>query len=193
MNKLIIIILLLPLQINRVYSQIGIGTEAPHLSSELDINSESKGVIVPQMTTGQKEIITTPAPGLMVYDLDKKCLSMNHGDETTPVWVCMIQDATRFFYMPSINIPTPAVGSVGTPLDLYSEYVKQFNTPLAKSISAPTSIPYYTSATDLEYYITYYDKNVLDIIDIDNTGKVTYNIIRKSDYDTYINIVFVVK
>jgi hypothetical protein len=41
-------------------------------SSILDVKSNSKGVLIPRMTTVQRQGITNPAEGLMVYDRDKK-------------------------------------------------------------------------------------------------------------------------
>lgn len=175
------------------YAQISINTDTPDPSAELTIESDSRGVVFPRMTTTQKEAIATPASGLMVYDTSKKCLSMNVGTSAAPNWICATRNTTRFFYMPSINIPTPALGAVATPLDLYAEYRKQFGTPMYKSLSAPAQIPYYLSATALDYYITYYDSNVMSVTNIDNTGKVSYFVHRKSDLDTYMNVVFVVK
>ncbi|MBP7239692.1 MAG: hypothetical protein KBA14_05670, partial [Saprospiraceae bacterium] len=50
----------------------GIGISAdestPDSSAILDIQSNTKGVLVPRMTTAQREFIITPATGLLVYD-----------------------------------------------------------------------------------------------------------------------------
>jgi hypothetical protein len=53
-------------------AQIGIGTTTPNASSVLDITSTTKGMLTPRMTTVQRNSITTPADGLMVYDTDLK-------------------------------------------------------------------------------------------------------------------------
>jgi hypothetical protein len=53
-------------------AQIGIGTTTPNASSVLDITSTTKGMLTPRMTTVQRNAITTPADGLMVYDTDLK-------------------------------------------------------------------------------------------------------------------------
>lgn len=193
MNKYIILAVLCFLT-HYSYSQIAINTESPHSSAELDIvGKEKKGVLVPRLTTTDKEAITNPASGLLVYDIDKKCLSQNVGSEGAPVWICMVQDATRFFYMPSINIPTPQLGVAAAPLDLYAEYKKQFAAPYEKNGAAPSVIAHYSDPTDLYYYITYYDKDVLSISSISDDGKMSYSVLRKADYDTYMNVVFVVK
>jgi hypothetical protein len=49
-------------------AQIGIGTPTPHASSALEINSTSKGFLMPRMTTLQRDGITTPATGLLIFN-----------------------------------------------------------------------------------------------------------------------------
>ena len=41
---------------------------APHASAMLDVQSDSKGVLVPRMTTAQRTMIASPATGLLVFD-----------------------------------------------------------------------------------------------------------------------------
>ncbi len=48
--------------------KIAIGTEVPHNSAILDIQSTSGGVLLPRMTTTQRNNISSPAAGLLVYD-----------------------------------------------------------------------------------------------------------------------------
>lgn len=49
-------------------AQIGIGNTSPNASSMLDITSTSKGILVPRMTTVQRNAIATPANSLLVFD-----------------------------------------------------------------------------------------------------------------------------
>lgn len=177
-----------------VYAQVGINTQTPHASAALDIVSPNndKGVLIPRMTTIQKTAIPSPAAGLMVYDTSKKCLSQNVGTSASPTWICLAQNETRFFYMPSVAIDASATAT-GKTLDLYAEYKTQFGTPDAKSTSAPGSIPYFPSAADLYYYITYYDSSIIKINSLTDNGVVNYDILRQADYQSFMNIVFVVK
>ncbi|HEV7782906.1 MAG TPA: hypothetical protein VGO58_16635 [Chitinophagaceae bacterium] len=55
---------------------VGIGTTNPDPSAALDINSTSKGLLVPRMTTAQRDAIVNPAPGLMILNLDDKCVDI---------------------------------------------------------------------------------------------------------------------
>jgi hypothetical protein len=58
------------------FNNVGIGTASPNASAILDVQSTTKGVRMPNMTTAQKNAIVTPAAGLMVYDttLSKLCV-----------------------------------------------------------------------------------------------------------------------
>jgi len=57
-------------------ANIGIGTSSPNASAILDVQSTTKGVRMPNMTTTQKNAISSPAAGLMVFDttLAKLCV-----------------------------------------------------------------------------------------------------------------------
>jgi uncharacterized protein (TIGR02145 family) len=48
-------------------AQVGIGTEMPDASATLDLTSSSQGFLPPRMTEAERNNITTPATGLMVY------------------------------------------------------------------------------------------------------------------------------
>jgi hypothetical protein len=63
---------------------VGIGTTTPNASAILDAQSTTKGVRMPNMTTAQKNAITSPAAGLMVFDttLAKLCVYSGAAWET---------------------------------------------------------------------------------------------------------------
>lgn len=46
---------------------IGIGTTQPDKSAVLDIQSADKGLLIPRMTLSQRNLISNPADGLMIY------------------------------------------------------------------------------------------------------------------------------
>jgi len=48
-------------------AQVGIGTTNPNGSSILDITATDKGVLIPRMTQAQRNLIGTPANGLLIY------------------------------------------------------------------------------------------------------------------------------
>lgn len=54
-----------------VQAQVGIGTPTPNSSAQLDVSSTSKGFLPPRMTKTQRNAITTPAEGLLVFQTDE--------------------------------------------------------------------------------------------------------------------------
>ncbi len=62
-----ILFLILFFGVNSNYSQVGIGTTAPDLSSSLDITSTTSGILIPRMTEAQRLAIVSPSNGLLVY------------------------------------------------------------------------------------------------------------------------------
>ena len=57
-----------PLQL--VAQSVGIGTNTPHASAQLDITSTSRGLLIPRITLVQRNGIAGPAAGLLVYQTD---------------------------------------------------------------------------------------------------------------------------
>jgi uncharacterized protein (TIGR02145 family) len=49
------------------FAQVGIGTTTPNASAALDVTSTTSGLLPPRMTQAQRDLITTPAAGLIVY------------------------------------------------------------------------------------------------------------------------------
>ncbi len=84
-----ILILMLAITSLTVFGQVGIGTASPHGSAMLDVESSTKGLLIPRMTTAQRDAIASPATGLMVYNTTLSCLQVNDGTEATPVWNCI--------------------------------------------------------------------------------------------------------
>lgn len=55
------------------YSQVGINTPTPHASSALDVNSDTKGMLIPRITTAAVNNLSMSASeGLIVFDKDLK-------------------------------------------------------------------------------------------------------------------------
>lgn len=69
---------------NYFAGNVSIGTNSPNASALLQIDSTTQGVLFPRMTTTQKNAISTPAAGLVVYDstLGKLCVRTASAWET---------------------------------------------------------------------------------------------------------------
>jgi hypothetical protein len=62
-----------------IYAQIGIGTTNPHESSIVELHSENKGFLPPRLTKDQRNSITQPSPGLIIYNSTVNCLQSYNG------------------------------------------------------------------------------------------------------------------
>mgnify|MGYP000232876090 CR=1 FL=1 len=62
------------------YSQIGIGTSYPDASSILEVSSTTKGFLPPRLSTLDRQNISQPAEGLIVYNTSQNCLQFYNGD-----------------------------------------------------------------------------------------------------------------
>ena len=60
---------------------VGIGTETPAASAQLEVSSSSKGILFPRMTTIARLAINNPAKGLLVYDSTMKQMQYYDGSE----------------------------------------------------------------------------------------------------------------
>lgn len=56
------------LSVGILNAQVGINTSSPDPSSVLDISSTKKGVLLPRLTTAQRNAISNPATGLLIYE-----------------------------------------------------------------------------------------------------------------------------
>ncbi|MBU0765653.1 MAG: hypothetical protein KJ607_12535, partial [Bacteroidetes bacterium] len=48
-------------------------------SAILDITSTEKGLLLPRLTNAQREAITSPANGLLIYNIETHCLNYYNG------------------------------------------------------------------------------------------------------------------
>jgi hypothetical protein len=71
------------------YAQVGIGTTDPNGSAALDITSTTKGLLPPRMTTDERDLITSAAKGLIVFNTTLNTLQINEGDAATANWVSL--------------------------------------------------------------------------------------------------------
>ena len=84
-------------------AQVGIGTTTPDASAALDITSTTGGLLVPRMTAVQRDAITSPAQGLIIFCSD--CAS-GEGElqiKLTSSWKNTIGDDVN-------DPPPPAIG-----------------------------------------------------------------------------------
>ena len=71
-----------------------IGGVAPDPSAILDLQSTTKGFLMPRMTSAQRNTIANPAVGLMVFNTDSNAIQINTGTITAPIWEQTLTDST---------------------------------------------------------------------------------------------------
>ncbi len=92
--KLVLFILGLFLLTSHVGAQVGIGTSTPDASSQLELVSTSKGLLIPRMTAAQRAAIVSPAASLLVYQTDGvPGFYYNSGTAAASNWVCLNTEA----------------------------------------------------------------------------------------------------
>jgi len=77
-------------------SNVGIGTTTPHQSALLEEQTATQGLLIPRMTQVQRDAITSPATGLLIYATDS---------------VSPSNPATFYYYNGSRWLPFVAIGS----------------------------------------------------------------------------------
>ena len=66
---------------------IGIGTSVPAPSAILDVHSNDKGILIPRMTMSERNSISSPATGLLIYQTtDEMGVYVNNGSPGVPQW-----------------------------------------------------------------------------------------------------------
>ena len=49
---------------------VGIGTSTPDPSARLDVSDNQRGILIPRLTTAERDAITNPARSLLIYNID---------------------------------------------------------------------------------------------------------------------------
>jgi trimeric autotransporter adhesin len=94
----------------------GIGTLAPDSSAQLDIQSTTRGLLIPSMTQSQISGITSPAAGLLVFQTDHTSgFYYNAGTPVAPSWQPLAPPSNQTIWKLTGNSGTdPANDFVGT-------------------------------------------------------------------------------
>jgi trimeric autotransporter adhesin len=70
MYRIFFVIFLIGLSESIGAQNVGIGTASPHASAILDISANTKGILIPRMTTAEMKAIVNPSVGLLVFNTD---------------------------------------------------------------------------------------------------------------------------
>jgi uncharacterized protein (TIGR02145 family) len=91
MKKIILTGFAVVLNCSLLLSQVAINNDGqlPDNSAMMDLKSTTRGMLVPRMTIDQRNAISEPAKGLMVYCTDNNQYYTNKGTPVAPDWMLM--------------------------------------------------------------------------------------------------------
>lgn len=142
-----------------VFAQVGIGTNSPASSAQLEVKSTTKGFLPPRMTNSERSNISSPTAGLMVYQTDAPAGLYYHNGSA---WIYIINATTdvlpvanggtgvttstgtgNVVLSTSPSLTTPSLGSASAT----SLSTPNISTSTITAISTPGSLTYKTSAS----------------------------------------------
>jgi hypothetical protein len=88
-NKLLFALMFLVYFAANAQVKVGDNPTTIDNSALLEMESTTKGLLPPRMTTAQINAIPSPATGLIVYNTTLGCLQVNDGVPVTPEWNCI--------------------------------------------------------------------------------------------------------
>ncbi len=105
----IIVIALFFLNSYFIFSQVGIGTTTPDVSAALDVSATNAGFLMPRLTTTERNSITNPAKGLLLFNTSSNSLELNIGNAEIPIWT-VIGSSVNSSQSGSYNVDTTSSG-----------------------------------------------------------------------------------
>jgi hypothetical protein len=91
----LMILLILSFSNNKIAAQsMGISSTSitPDASSILEMRTTTKGVLIPRMTTAERDLISSPANGLMIYNTSTSRFNFHNGS----TWVIFVSDSAAY-------------------------------------------------------------------------------------------------
>ncbi|HPG12682.1 MAG TPA: hypothetical protein PLU37_14210, partial [Chitinophagaceae bacterium] len=88
MKKIFLLLSISGLTVISKAQSVGIGTTTPNSKAALDISSTTQGVLIPRMTTTERNAILFPPDGLLIFNTTTKMLNQRQDG----VWKAMINN-----------------------------------------------------------------------------------------------------
>ncbi len=113
MKRILLVIALVATAASSALAQIKLGDNPGNLNANalLELESSSKGLLLPRMTTAQVATMTTPPDGMMIFNTDSTCICVRRGG----VWRSLCAEGDGQPWSTTGNSNTnPAQNFVGT-------------------------------------------------------------------------------
>lgn len=128
-----------------VKAQVGVGTTSPEASAQLDVQSTSKGLLVPRMTDTERTGIASPATGLLVYQTNGAAGFYYFDGVTWQPFMYGVSSAPAGFSATLASLSVTGNSTISGYNQLYADGTG-FNGP-AGTYTVPTTGRYRVSAT----------------------------------------------
>ncbi len=109
MKKCILLLLSFSISVICLSQGIGIGTLTPNSSAVLETKSTTQGFLPPRMTTTERNLIATPAEGLMIYNTSTKRINFFDGTD----WIVLGSPVIGSEFKGGILVYTLVPGDIG--------------------------------------------------------------------------------
>jgi hypothetical protein len=155
--------ILLFLIITNITAQVGINNSNPHESAALHITSTTGGLLMPRMTNAERQAITNPAEGLMVYVTD-----FDGG-------VFMFYDGTKWGTL-SFTKTIPDAPTIGTAVAVNAQATVPFTAPSSDGSSAITSYTATSSPGGITGTLSQSGSGSITVTGLTNTTAYTFTV-----------------
>jgi hypothetical protein len=103
---------------SKSFGQLGVKetNSSPHPKAMLDVESTSKGLLIPRLTIGQRNAISSPPAGLMIYNSTDNKYNYFNGSN----WSEFVVGGFTLPFFGSADVPNPAFQINNYSIDQYS-------------------------------------------------------------------------
>lgn len=93
---------------------VGIGTTSPDTSALLELRSIRSRLLIPRMTTAQRDAIILPAKSLLIFNTTTNRFEYNDGTPAAPNWVPFLTGSDSFWSLQGNSGIDPTANFLGT-------------------------------------------------------------------------------
>jgi|GEM_PF-1918242 hypothetical protein len=157
-NIITIVLALLVLNAMPQATSVGIGTTTPHNSAVLDVQSTSKGMLIPRMSSAQRSSITSPATGLLVFDTNTESFWFKSAGN----WIELIDTSNNAWKTNGANTYLGATGNIGigTSTPSYDVHINRGSPSIGFTDAVKNHFSGFISGDSNNLYINAYRRSI---------------------------------